>query len=129
VVDYPSEEFKDAAVQVMKGELSSKKGAQQSFVGLLTRGGILKQFSVSGVQASPADGQATYFLQPVQQSADFKRAQLTLSSEKKQIVELRYWDERDNETRFLFSNTKFDQAVDSKLFKFTPPKNAAVTAI
>lgn len=128
IADYPSAEFKDASVQVLKGPLDSKKGAQRSFVSLLTRGGILKHFKIVGAQKDD-EGRDVYFLVPNAQSFEFKRAQLTASGDGRSIAELRYWDERDNETRLRFSNVKFDVRAPAKSFEFVPPENADVTAI
>ena len=128
VADYPPEEFKNAAVQVLKGSVSAKKGANQSFVGLLTRGGLLKEFQVTGTQKE-ASGANVYFLTPKAQSSEFKRAQLVVSADGKTIAELRYWDERDNATKMTFSDIKFDAPVSNKTFEFTPPQNADITTI
>lgn len=128
VADYPPAEFKNAAVQVLKGKVSSKKGASQGFVGLLTRGGVLSQFNVTGA-LTDRGGRSVYFLQPKAATVEFKRAQLTISADQNSIESLQFWDERDNETKLTFSNVKFDQKVDAKTFEFTPPENADVTSI
>ena len=128
VADYPAAEFKNAAVQVIKGRLDSKKSVQQSFVGLLTRGGILKHFKVAGVTKDEKD-RTVYFLAPNEQTFEFKRAQMTNSDDAKSIAELRYWDERDNETRYSFSDVKFDAKVPAQSFEFVPPENADITTI
>ena len=70
-----------------------------------------------------------YFLQPEKQSVELKRAQITVSEKKKLITELRYWDDLDNETFYKFEKTKFNQSLDKKLFKYTPPKDADVMAL
>lgn len=126
VADYPPAEFKNAAIQVLKGNLDSRKGAQQGFVGLLTRGGVLKHFKVTGTQQDEK-GRGVYFLAPTQETFEFKRARLTLSENGKSIYELCYWDERDNETRMRFSNVKFNAPVSAKSFEFVPPTNSDVT--
>lgn len=128
VADYPPAEFKNAAVQVLKGKLDSKTGVQQSFVGLLTRGGILKHFKVTGVQKDDKQ-RNVYFLTPAKQSFEFKRAQITATPDGKAIAELKYWDERDNETRYQFSNVKFDGSLPPKSFEFVPPENADITTL
>jgi outer membrane lipoprotein-sorting protein len=124
-VTYPGPEFKNAAIQVIKGDTTSKKTHSQSMVGLLSLGGFLKFFSPTGVQVN-ADGSQVYFLQPRAEQTDFKRAQLTVSKDGKRILQLRYWDERDNETDFLFSDVKFGAKVDDKMFNYSPPANADV---
>jgi outer membrane lipoprotein-sorting protein len=125
VVTFPSAEFKDAAVQVIKGETSSKKARSQAMAGLLMHGGFLKYFKPTGVQTLPS-GELQYFMQPLQDSSDFKRAQMTVSKDQKKIVELRFWDDRDNETSLAFSDVVFGKKVKDSFFKYVPPSNADV---
>ncbi len=128
VADYPPAEFKNAAVQVLKGKITSKKAANQSFVSVLSRGGLLKEFQVTGSMRD--DKQRTVlFLTPKKESAEFTRAQLVLAEDNATIAELRYWDDRDNATTMTFSNVKFDVPVSKKTFEFTPPENADITLI
>lgn len=124
-VTFPDADFKDAPVQVITGATDSKKGRSQTMVGLLTQGGFLKFFKATGVQAG-ANGEKVYFLQPEKQQTDFKRAQLTISADGKEIRGLRYWDERDNETRLVFTGIAFGKKVDEKQFSFAPPANAEI---
>ena len=124
-VTYPPPEFKNAAIQVIKGDTTSKKARSQSMVGLLSSGGFLKFFAPTGVQTSD-DGAQVFFLQPRTDQTDFKRAQMTVSKDGKRILQLRYWDDRDNETNFMFSDVKFGAKVDDKLFNYSPPANADV---
>lgn len=125
-VTFPPPEFKDAATQVITGSVATKKGRSQSLVGLLAQGGFLKFFKATGVRKLPS-GESVYFLQPEREQTEFKRAQLTLSSDGKELRELRYWDERDNETRFVFGSIVFGRkkAPDS-LFNYVPPANADI---
>ncbi len=126
VVNYPSEEFKNSALQVIKAKISSKKGRSQNFLGLLTQGGVLKYFNVSGLmKVSPKE--SIYFLQPNDATVEFKRAQMVLNPKTKRITGLRYWDEIDNETMFEFSNVKFNQKLDDKAFSYEPPEGADIT--
>ena len=124
-VTFPPAEFKDAAIQVIRGDTTTKKGRSQSIVSLLSLGGFLKFFTPTGMQALPS-GETIYFLQPQKEQTDFKRAQVKVTKDKKTIQELRYWDERDNETSFEFKDVSFGKKVDEKLFQYDPPANADV---
>ena len=127
-VTYPAPEFKDAAVQVIKAQTNSKKAKAQALTGLLGAGGFAKSFKATAVQVLDG-GDVSYFLQPAQDQSDFKRAQIRVAKDAKSIVELHYWDERDNETIFQFSETTFGAKSDPKLFEFTPPVNADVMTL
>lgn len=127
-VTFPPPEFKDAVVQVIKADTMSSKAKSQALTGLLGAGEFSKSFKATAVQTTEA-GEVNYFLSPVKDQADFKRAQLRVSKDGKQIVELKYWDERDNETSFQFSDSTFGKKADPKLFEYTPPANADVMTL
>ncbi len=118
----PPEGFEKAKVQVLRASLKSEQAKSQGLIQLLTRGGVLRYFRVSGVQEKP--GQITFFLQPDKQSLEFKRAQLVVTTQDKTIHQLRYWDQMDNETVYEFSKSDFNQKLDANLFAYKPPKDA-----
>lgn len=125
-VTFPGPEFKDAPVQVITGDMGSKKSQQsQGMLSLLTQGGFLKFFHATGVQKS-TDGNLVYSLEPQKQQTDFKRAQLTVTPDGKEIRALRYWDERDNETTMLFKSVKFGKKPGDSEFIYAPPANAEI---
>lgn len=124
-VTYPAAEFKDAALQVIKANTSTKKGRSQSALSMLTMGGLTKFFDATAAQTE-ANGDVLFFLSPKQEQTDLRRAQVRVSSDGKKLLGLNYWDDRDNETRMVFSDVKFVNKVDDKLFNYTPPANADV---
>ena len=124
IVSPPPADFADGKLQVLRASLKSDRAKSQGLIQLLTGGGVLKYFKVSGLQ-NEGDN-ITYFLQPDKQSIEFKRAQIVISRDKKVIKELRYWDQMDNETTFAFLETSFDKKFPQKLFNYTPPKGAEV---
>lgn len=131
LVNYPPEEFKGAAIQVVKANVSSKRARSQAIVGLLAQGGFLKHFSVVGVMATPATGASgfIYFLQPDAQLVEFTRAQARLTPDGKNLLELRYWDEIGNETALTFSNVRLNAPAPESAFQYVPPQDADVTTI
>jgi outer membrane lipoprotein-sorting protein len=126
-VTYPDKALKGAALQIIKADVTSKKAKKQAqssaLANLLGPGGFLKSFSPIEVQTTPEG--ATFFLAPIGES-DMTRAQLKVSKDQKEIRELHYWDARDNETIFTFSNIVFGTKLDSKIFNYTPPADADV---
>ena len=126
-VTYPDKTLKGAALQVIKGDVTSKKAKKQSqssaLANLLGPGGFLKSFKATGVQSH--DEGLTYFLAPNTDS-DMTRAQLKTSKDQKELRELHYWDNRDNETIYTFQNISFDEKLDPQIFNYTPPANADV---
>ncbi|MCJ8275685.1 MAG: outer membrane lipoprotein carrier protein LolA [Bdellovibrionales bacterium] len=118
------EDFKDSKTQVLRASLKSDRAKSQGLIQLLTGGGVLKYFKVSGIQSDKDS--ITYYLQPDKQSLEFKRAQIVVETNKKLIKELRYWDQMDNETTYSFLETSFDQKLPKKLFNYVPPKDAEV---
>jgi len=120
----PPEGFKDIKTQVMKAELNTERAKSQGLIQLLTKGGVLKYFRVSGVQK--AKDTLIYFLQPHNQALEFKRAQILVSPKTKTIEELKYWDQMDNETTYSFTASVFNQKLDPKKFEYTPPADAEI---
>ena len=120
----PPKGFKEAKAQVLKTKIKSKKAKSQGLIQLLTGGGLLKFFKVSGVKKKDKD--IAYFLQPNDSSIDFKRAQVVVSPKDRVIKELRYWDHMDNETFYNFHSTLFNRNLGPSLFKYIPPKNVEV---
>jgi outer membrane lipoprotein-sorting protein len=118
------EDFEDSKVQVVRASLTSKEAKAQGLIQLLTQGGVLKYFRVSGIQKK--DNKTTYFLQPDKPAVEFKRAQIVIDTKARTITRLRYWDQVDNETTYDFINTEFNQKLDKNLFTYTPPKSAEV---
>ena len=126
VVQYPPEELKGAALQIIRASSETKKGRSQSFIGLLAKGGITKYFKVLNTMTAQ-DGSTTFFLQPEAGTTEFARAQVTLDPSSEQLRELKYWDELSNETTFVFSGISFNKKIAPDKFAYTPPKNADVT--
>lgn len=124
-VTFPPVEFKDAAIQVIKADAAAKNGKSQNLIAVLSRGGFLKFFVASAVQKEPG-GSVVFFLNPRREVTEFKRAQVKISNDGKKLLELNYWDDRDNETRFSFSDFKFDKKPDDKMFIYSPPANAEI---
>jgi outer membrane lipoprotein-sorting protein len=133
-VTYPGKEFPDAPVQVIKGDAVNGKTRGQSVVGMLTLGGFLKIFNATSVQIMPS-GEKKYFLSPRNQQSGFQRAQVTISADASRIVELKYWDERENETHFEFrdvtfgKNQAFGKKIEDSLFQYQPPANAEIMTL
>lgn len=127
-ITYPPAEFKDSALNVVRADVTSKKGQAQNFVALLTQGGLLKFFSATAVQRE-SGGNVLFFLSPKQDVSDFKRAQVTVSKDGAKLLELSYWDDRDNETHLYFSDISFTSKADEKLFEYVPPPKTDVMTI
>lgn len=120
----PPKEFKGAKTQVVKAPMNTDRARAQGLLQMLTEGGVLKYFTVTG--ALEDGNKITYFLQPDKSSVEFRRAQLAVDKEKQTLSMLKFWDSMDNETEYTFSSVEFDKPVDKKLLSYTPPKNADV---
>ncbi len=134
-VNYPGPEFPDAPVQVIKGNAGSKKGQEKNMMSLLTVGGFLKFFDAKSTETRNG-GEKVFTLMPKKGAkTDFKRAQVAIAADGKSISQIKYWDQRDNETEFNFRDVKFDgkeafgKKFEDKLFDFSPPAGAEVMNI
>lgn len=124
MVTPPPKEFKGAKTQVVKVPMNTDRARSQGLLQLLTEGGVLKYFKVTGTSAER--DRITYFLSPDKKSVEFRRAQVVIDTEKKQIMSLKYWDSLDNETQYEFSKISFGASVADHLLKYSPPKDADV---
>lgn len=120
----PPKEFKNAKTQVLKAPMTNERARAQGFLQILTVGGVLKYFTVTG--AIEDSKSVTYFLQPDKKSTEFRRAQLIINKDSKTLSLLRHWDAMDNETEYIFNTVEFNKKIDKKLLSYTPPKNADV---
>ena len=120
----PPKEFKGAKTQVVKAPMNTDRARAQGLLQMLTQGGVLKYFTVTG--AVENDKTTTYFLQPDKSSLEFRRAQLVVNKDNKTLAMLKYWDSMDNETEYEFSSVEFDKKIDKKLLSYSPPKDADV---
>ena len=115
-------DFKGSQTQVLKLCLSSKQVKSQGLFQILTKGGVLKHFQVSGVQKSKE--QITYFLQPNKTFLEFKRVNIVVNRQSSEIKTLKYWDQMDNQTLYSLIETQFNQNFKKTLFAYTPPKGS-----
>ncbi len=127
-VTYPDEMFKDSKFQVIKANVSTKKGRAKNPLSVLSQGGFFKFFIASGSQKE-ANGDFLFFLSPRSEETELRRAQVRVSPDGKSIRLLKYWDTLENEVQMDFSDVEVVKSVDEKLFDYTPPKNADVLAI
>lgn len=118
----PPDDFENSKIQVLRASLHSKQARSQGLIQLLTQGGVLKYFRVSGIQKS--GDEVTFFLQPDQQSVEFKRAQIVVDRSAQTIKQLKYWDQLDNETTYMFIKSQFGLKLDKSKFAYKPPKDA-----
>lgn len=124
MVTPPPKEFKEAKTQVVKVKMNTDRARSQGLLQLLTEGGVLKYFKVTGTSAE--SGRITYFLSPDKKSVEFRRAQVVIDTKDKKIISLKYWDSLDNETNYEFSKISFGASIANPLLKYSPPKDADV---
>jgi len=127
-VTYPDPDFDDGKIQVIRADTTSKKGRSQSLLTLLSQGGFLKFFIASAVEKQK-NGEMLFFLTPREEQVDFKRAQIKVSADGKQLIFLKYWDANDNEVEMTFSEFKKESFIDNGKFEYTPPANADVISM
>lgn len=123
-VTFPDADFKDAPVSVITGSMESRKGRSQSALGVLAHGGFLKVFTPTGSKSDAMT--VTFELLPKSDQSDFTRAEVKVSGDGSTLLELKYWDGVQNETRFAFSDIKVEKSMDEKLFSYSPPKGANI---
>lgn len=124
----PTPEELGGKTQVLK--ISSQEMSKQSKAPLAVLLGKKEAWDNFKVKSSQTNnGTLALTLVPTKPNVvgEIVSMQIEVSNKEKVLKMLSYKDELDNETKFIFSNTKLDAKVDDKLFIYSPPKNAEIT--
>lgn len=123
VVEYP--DFEDEKVQVIHSKFKDQLKSQVLLKFLMGEGDLMKHFKLA--KQSKEKGNVVYTLTPKSKDVDLKSVKVTVDPADKTIGAITYVDNLDTEIRYTFSNEKFYQELDKKLFTFKPPKNSEVS--
>jgi outer membrane lipoprotein carrier protein len=124
VATYPTDPDIDNTIRVIRSTNPERIQSQALIGVLLGRGSLLNEFNITSVKKEKEN--TTYILEPKTKTDDVKKLQLNVNSKKKEINEIKYWDNLDNETVLTLDNTKFDQDIKPDRFQYTIPKGAEV---
>jgi outer membrane lipoprotein carrier protein len=127
VVNYPTDPEFDKTVRIMRSQDPKKVQSQTLLAFILGQGSLLKQYKIKS-QKEEGDIK-TYQLEPKDKSEEVQGISIAVSISKKEIISLQYVDKIENVTTVEFSDNKFDQKLETKQFKFSPPANAEITDI
>lgn len=110
------------------GRMSAKKASQKQrspVAFLLQDTRVFEDFRLAQVVRS--DGVSHYALKPNRGKGWQNLKSLTLKINKSnEILEVAYWDNLDNETRYTFSEFKVGEIKNKSAFTFSPPAGAEV---
>lgn len=111
-------------VQVAKSVISKKNKSQILISSLLGQGGISENFKI--IKEQKENGNIVFTVEPKTPDLSIKSLDIVVQSKLKTVNELKYKDDVGNETKMVFTNTKFKNKKNNKLFKYAPPKNSQV---
>lgn len=123
-VQYPPAEFKSPP-NIAKMKLDQKSGKQILIATLLNKSSLNKNFKI--LSAKAINGSVDYSLEPKTTDLSIKNLNVKVDSKKKQIQKISYVDDLGNLTEIEISKTTFLKKSNPQLFRFSPPKGAAVT--
>ncbi|MES2768488.1 MAG: outer membrane lipoprotein carrier protein LolA [Bdellovibrionota bacterium] len=124
VVDYPLDETQDK-VQILHSK-SAKNLKNQAFLDIFMGVGSLeKRFKIES--SDKKNDEITYKLIPKEKDAQIERVELKVDVQAELISSITFWDSLGNKTQLRFSEQDFSEKVDKEIFKFKPPKDAAIT--
>lgn len=127
-VQYPDPDF-PGPVQITKSKIDTKNRSQLILLDLLSNAAFLENFNVV-LSIDPKDkNKATYLAEPKNQSLNIKDLRLSLAIQEKVLTGVSYKDDVDNLTTLNFSDVKFKNQSDAKLFRYKAPKDAKVTEL
>jgi outer membrane lipoprotein carrier protein len=122
----PSADFGGPA-QVTRQLINKGNQSQIMFATLLTKDPITKHFNIKSAEESK--GTVTYNADPLQADLNVKDFKITLDLTKKIVSQISFKDDIGNLTTMNFSNIRFSDNIDKKLFSYKPPKDAQVTKL
>ncbi len=120
-VQHPNVEL-PGPIQVAKSKVDNNSKKQILLATLLGTGGIKKNFKV--LKTEMVKDEKIYTLEP--KGTDLQVKDLVIKVSGKKINSLTYKDDIGNQTEMVFTKIEFGRKEKSKLFQYTPPKEAQV---
>lgn len=122
----PSDDF-GGAIQVTKSVIGKKNRSQTFFATMLSKEPVTKYFKI--LSSKSVGSEMHYEAESTSPEINVTNFKLIIDTKKKEIVEISFKDDIGNLTTMKFSNTKFQDSINKKIFNYTPPKGAQVTKI
>lgn len=114
--------------QVLKINTSKNaKSAKAPIAALLMDSKSWDAFKVKNEKTTDGVTQVQLIPQKPDSMGDVVLVDVKFDKSKREIKQLSYKDELDNETIYIFKDTNFKAEVDSAKFQYAPPSNAEVT--
>lgn len=123
-VQHPSVEL-PGPIQVAKSKVDKNTKKQILLATLLGTSEVKKNFKV--LKTDVQKDEKLYFLEP--KGSDLQVKDLVIHIANKKISAVSYKDDIGNQTEMNFKNIEFSKKDKSKLFKYTPPKDAQVITL
>ncbi len=123
-VQHPSAEL-PGPVQVAKSKIDKNTKKQILLATLLGTSEVKKNFKV--LKTEVLKDEKVYFLEP--KGSDLQVKDLVIHIANKKISAVSYKDDIGNQTDMNFRNIEFGKKDKSKLFNYTPPKDAQVITL
>ncbi|OQW52408.1 MAG: hypothetical protein A4S09_08620 [Proteobacteria bacterium SG_bin7] len=122
IVNYDFEN-REKAKQVVHVK-SGKDKVQQLLLSLLDGDQLLKNFAIK--KSVRKENILMFELEPKSKVDEIVKVQLAVNDGDYVVKTIQYWDSTENKTKFDFSEVKFLDKNEPKLFAFTPPKGVKV---
>lgn len=120
-VQHPSPEL-PGPLQVAKSKIDKNTKKQILLATLLGTTDVKKNFKI--LKTDTKKDERVYFLEP--KGSDLQIKDLVIAINGKKINSISFKDDIGNQTDMTFSNVEFGKKEKSKLFQFSPPKEAQV---
>lgn len=122
-----SKNISDKQPQVTSMKVGGKAQNQLLLNEVFAQGKLLEKFNV--LKATRSGEVILFDLEPNKNMASVSSLKVSIDAENLVLKDFLYLDELENETSYKFSEQKFNQKMNSKKFKYTPPKGVSVTEI
>lgn len=113
--------------QVTSLKMGPKAQSQMLLNEVFAQGRLLENFNV--LKAIKLGELISFELEPNKNLMAVSSLSLVIDPKSLVVVDFQYTDDLENETKYRFKNQKFNQKVNSKKFKYTPPKGVSVNEL
>ena len=123
IVNYPSKEL-GGRIQVARA-LRNDSRHPPVLYDLLARRNPSREFAVNSAKLDGSRG--SYSLVARKRSPGIHKIDLVIDRIHHEILSLSYWDELGNKTTYVFLKTQWNPSLPDSLFRYIPPKGAAIS--
>jgi chaperone LolA len=113
--------------QVTSIKMGAKAQSQMLLNEVFAQGKLLEKFNI--LKTEKVGDSIQFQLEPNKNLVSVSALRVSIDPKNLVVVDFTYVDDLENETNYKFKNQKFNQKMNTKKFKYTPPKGVLVNEL